>query len=103
MDVGRANRMLKKATELLSTLTSRTLRRGDQQYIILRHDGLPGVAAALSVRAGDDISETLCILELSRGVISRLYYEKRTDITQLQIEHPVIAETFVRLCNELDT
>lgn len=96
------SRMLTTAVELLPTLNPRTADRDDQLYTISKYDGLASLAAAFSFRAEDDVAESLRLLELGRGLMSNVYFDTRSDLTQLEKSHPELAKKFKLLRDELD-
>jgi hypothetical protein len=95
--------MLNSAVQLLATTSPRTLHRNDQQFALAQFVGLAADAAALSIRAGDDVFESLRLLEFGRGVIASLHFDVRSDVVQLQNEHPELAKKFKLLRDELDS
>ncbi|PVH71735.1 TPR-like protein [Cadophora sp. DSE1049] len=65
--------------------------------------GLASMAAATALNAGKEAHHALKLLELGRGVIAGLLLEIRTDISDLERQHPELAEEFVSLRDELDS
>ena len=96
------SRLLTTAVELLPTTSPRTLHRNDQQFTLSQFDGLASDAAALSIRAGENVFEALRLLELGRGVMASVYFDTRSDITELENAQPELAEKFKLLRDELD-
>ena len=99
--VRRAAQMLQTAVELLPSVSLRTLQRRDQQFSISRLRELAADAAALSVLAGDPPFKSVQLLEQGRGLMASVHLETRSDLTQLQVAQPVLAEKFKALCDEL--
>src|ERR1700737_115686 len=100
----RASRVLTKAVNLLPRARPRVGRLDDKQINLSKFNGLASDAAALCIRATEipDVSEALRLLELGRGVIASAYFDTRGDIGELKNKHPILAEKFESLRNELD-
>ena len=97
-----ASRMLTTAVQLLPTTSPRTLHRDDQKTQLSEFDGLASHAAALSIRAEENVFEALRLLELGRGVMASVHFDTRSDITELENVQPELAKKFKFLRDELD-
>ena len=99
-----ASRMLAYAVHLMPSMSQRTLERTDQQMRLsdVKIRGLAADACALAVRVGGDISESLNLLELGRGILATIHLETRGDITRLRDTYPDFADKYKRLCDELN-
>ena len=90
------------AISLVPLLTPRSLQNSDKQYLLASIAGLASDAAAVSLNAGHPPFDAIQVLELGRGVITGSLNEMRADISNLQRQHPEIAEEFIKLRNQLD-
>ncbi|KAF8542386.1 CHAT domain-containing protein [Trichophaea hybrida] len=90
------------AVNLLPRISSRSLGRMDQQYMIKSYAGLASDAAAAALRAGKSATVAVKLLELGRGVIANLQFETRTDLTDLRELHSDMANEFEHLRDDLD-
>ena len=97
-----ASDLLTAAVKLLTIASPRTIHRNDQQFALSRYSQLAADAAAVSIRAGKDVSEAIRLLELGRGVMASSYLEARSDIGRLDKVKPELANKFRRLCDEID-
>ncbi|KAF4546472.1 Pectinesterase [Lasiodiplodia theobromae] len=64
---------------------------------------LTSAAAATALNSGKEAHKALELLELGRGAIAGLMLDMRTDVSDLRLQHPVLADEFVLLRNELDS
>ncbi|KAF2135190.1 uncharacterized protein K452DRAFT_281871, partial [Aplosporella prunicola CBS 121167] len=64
------------------------------RIILARFAGLTSTAAAITLEAGKDSYKALELLELGRGVIAGLLLELRTDISNLKLRRPALADEF---------
>ena len=97
------SQFLIKAVEFLPAISLYTLHQNDQQFALSSFRSLASDAAALSISDGNDIYESIRILELGRGVISSVYFELRSDIGSLKTSHPELAEKFELLRDEVSS
>lgn len=95
-------KMLTTAMRLLPGINPRVLYRNDQQVALSRVAGIAADAAAISIRTGKNITESIQFLELGRGVMASTHLEMCSDIAELKETHPVLAEMFERVRDELD-
>ncbi|KAF4335504.1 30S ribosomal S17P protein [Fusarium beomiforme] len=93
----KASSLLREAVLLLPKVTPRFLAHTDRQSLLSQLSGLTSMAAAASLSAGNEPLEALKLLELGRGLISGLVMDIRTDISDLTIEHPDLANEFDHL------
>lgn len=99
----KAYEMLSKATDLLCIASPRAFHRHDQQYTLSGFRGLASDAAALCIRCGHFSEEALRLLEIGRGVMITSQLDTRSDITDLEENHPQLALKFKHLrdsCHE---
>ncbi|KAF9639221.1 hypothetical protein BFW01_g11027 [Lasiodiplodia theobromae] len=75
----------------------------DKQHVLRNSAGLASEAAAIALNAGKEAHKALELLELGRGVIAGLLLDMRTDISDLKLQHPTLADEFASLRNELDS
>lgn len=83
-----ACRLLTTAVCLLPAISPRILRRRDQQFELSQRYqvGLAADASALAIRVGEDVSESLRLLELGRGVMATVHLEMCSDVAELSKE-----------------
>jgi hypothetical protein len=65
--------------------------------------GLASTAATSALNAEKNAEHALQLLELGRGIIAGLLIELRGDISDLQQQHPDLADEFVSLRDVLDS
>lgn len=87
---------------LVPKLAIRSLNNMDKQHLLGQIAGLASDAAATAFHAGKGPLSALGFLELGRGVIATSLEEIRTDDRDLLDQHPVLAEKFARLQEELE-
>ncbi|KAF9639218.1 hypothetical protein BFW01_g11024 [Lasiodiplodia theobromae] len=98
-----SSKYLNNAVLLLPTVSTRLLQHTDKQHILQDCAGLASTAAATALNAGKEAHKALELLELGRGVIAGLLLDMRTDISDLKLQHPTLADEFASLRNELDS
>ncbi|UZI27941.1 CHAT domain-containing protein [Streptomyces sp. VB1] len=106
----RADRARKKAQtafdlalELMPRLSTQSLPRGDRERQLGQSVGLARDAAACSLSLlPPDPYAALRQLEQGRGVMLGQALDARTDVTELRVRHPRLAERYEELCRELD-
>jgi tetratricopeptide (TPR) repeat protein len=94
---------LQEAVKLLPKISPRSLDNTDKQHMLGQFAGLASMAAATSLNAGKEAHHALEPLELGRGIIAGLLFEMRTDISDLEQQHPKLAEEFEFLRDKLDS
>jgi len=99
----KASWLLHEAVYLVRYLSPRSLRHTDKQRMLASCADLARTAAAVALNAGKDPGYALQLLEVGRGVIFGSLAELRTDISELERQHPAFAAAFVRLRDELDS
>ncbi|KAK6542265.1 hypothetical protein TWF694_006225 [Orbilia ellipsospora] len=97
-----AGDLMEQAVPLLTSVAPRSLRNVDKHENLRELSGLGTQAAAICLGAGRNPAEVLKLLELSRGVVAGLISEMRTDITNLESEHPALARDFLSLRDQLE-
>jgi tetratricopeptide (TPR) repeat protein len=88
---------------LIPKLASRSLKNSDKQHMLRR--GIPGLAsraAAAALYAEKGPIAAINFLEQGRGVLAASVEELRTDILDLRVKHPKLAEQFTRLQDQLE-
>ena len=81
----------------------RSLETADRQYLLSHAAGLAANTAGAALRMSKQPSEALTILEKGGGLLASSLDEIRTDIKELRLACPVLAEAFIRLRDELDS
>jgi tetratricopeptide (TPR) repeat protein len=102
-DWEKAHQLLHDATSLVPTMSPRSLNHTDTQVMLSDMFGLASAAAAVALQVRKTPGDALCLLELGRDVIASLLMDMRGDVTELQKEHPHLAENFSRIREELDS
>jgi len=98
-----SSQLLEEAVALLPTLSPRWLRHTDMQQMLADFAGLASTAASTLLNTRRDAYDALRLLELGRGVIASLFMDMRGDISDLQQQHPDMANEFISLRDELDS
>jgi len=106
-EAGRAANLLEAAVRLLPEVAPRQLDRSDQQYALGGFAGLAGDAAALVLADTRGLGEeramrALRLLEAGRAVLLSQALDTRSDLTELNRQHPGLAARFVGLRDRLD-
>lgn len=101
---GTAADTLEIAVLQLPLMVPRQLARSDQQRALSEYAFLASDAAALRLEAGgeDAAARALGLLELGRAVLQGQALDMRQDLIALHVDHPALAEEFVRLRDLLD-
>ena len=102
-DYNRAKPILLAAVHLLPTISSRTLKRSDQQYNISQFANITSRAVALCLGDAEDPYKPLQLLELGRGILISLQLEVRSDISVLAASYPDLAKNFQELRDRIDS
>jgi CHAT domain-containing protein len=100
VDATKAYIILRGAVELLPLASSRALARIDQQFALSKFSGLASAAASLALNANES-TEAIRLLEVGRGILAGYNLETKTDLDDLQVQHPNLAESFRDLQNQL--
>lgn len=97
--------ILTDAVILLPKVSSRSIGRNDQEYRLSQTalTRLASDSVSLALQAGEDAYYCLRLFELGRGVIMGLVIDCRSDLSELQEEHPEIFEKFHSLRVEVDS
>ena len=103
LDWESSSEMLQGAVNLLPTISPRWLKHTDKQHMLADFAGLASTAASTLLNARKDAYDALRLLELGRGVIASLFMDMRGDISDLQQQHPDMANEFISLRDELDS
>ncbi|RKL00242.1 hypothetical protein BFJ71_g5730 [Fusarium oxysporum] len=99
----KSSALMKEAVFLLPSVSQRGLRQIDRETALSPFADLPSSAAALLLNAGEDAYTALEVLELGRGIITSVLLDTRSDITDLRQEHPILADKFESIRNQLDS
>ncbi|KAH6887034.1 CHAT domain-containing protein [Thelonectria olida] len=91
------------AVPLIPKLTPRSLQNSDKQHALSQVFGLASRGATAALRSGKGPLAALEFLEQGRGLLAASLEDMRTDILDLQAQHPRLAEQFTNLRNELDS
>ncbi|KAF8421170.1 CHAT domain-containing protein, partial [Tirmania nivea] len=102
-DLPRASSLLSDAIHLMPLVTSRSLVREDQQHILGQLTGLASLAVAVSLEVGQSPLEALRLQELGRNITNGQLIDYRSEIWDLIEQHPMLAEDFDSLRQELDS
>ena len=98
-----AKPILEAAVRLLPIISSRTLKRSDQQYNISRFSNITSRAVSISLADADYPYNSLQLLELGRGILANLQLEVHSDISVLAISHPDLTEQFQEFRDRIDS
>ncbi|KJZ69755.1 hypothetical protein HIM_10866 [Hirsutella minnesotensis 3608] len=98
-----SSQLLQEAVTLLPTVSPRSLKHTDKQHMLSGFAGLSSAAAATLLNAGGDAYHALRLLELGRGVIAGLLMDMRGDISDVKRAHPILADEFISIRDELDS
>ncbi|KJZ72809.1 hypothetical protein HIM_07753 [Hirsutella minnesotensis 3608] len=98
-----SSQLLEEAVKLLPTVSPRSLQNADKQHMLSDFAGLASMAAATALNAGREANHALRLLELGRGVIAGFLLEMRTDVSDLEQQHPGLATEFKSLRDVLDS
>ncbi len=96
LDTGHAGAALEAAgstAALMSQLAGRSLARGDREHRLARAGGVPVLAAATAVAAGD-YARGIELLEQTRGILLTEGMEARSDIGTLRQVAPDLADEY---------
>ena len=98
-----SSRLLQEAVKLLPSVSPRSIQHTDKQHMLAEFAGLASMAAAAALNAGEKPYHALRPLESGRGIISGLLMEMRGDISDLEQQHPGLANELVSLQDQLDS
>ncbi|MGW1780026.1 CHAT domain-containing protein [Streptomyces sp. NPDC002143] len=106
-DMSRTAGFFEEAVTLLHRIAPRRLRRGEQQYLLSRFQGLAAIAAALALRdparpPGERALRALRLLETGRGVLMGQALDAWSELAVLRRAHPELAARFEELRDILD-
>ncbi|CAG9990031.1 unnamed protein product [Clonostachys byssicola] len=102
-DIPTAYKVVIETLDLVSQLTPRSLEVSDMQVLLRRTSGLPCIAGALALMAGEDLHQVIQYLELGRGIILSSLSDLRIEMHDLQVSYPELAQQFIQLSDQLDT
>ena len=101
-DTNLAKPFLRAAIELMPFVSPRALHQSDKQRNISRFAGITAQAVSVFLECGDSPYDALQYLELGRGVIAALQLEIRSNISDLKVSHPNLAQQFETIRYQLD-
>ncbi|KAK6523194.1 hypothetical protein TWF694_006088 [Orbilia ellipsospora] len=99
---GEAARIADMAVNLLPMVVSRQLNQQDQQSILSPFYGLASWAVVLSLEAQKGAYHCVRLLEVGRGIFTGMRFGVRSDLTDLRVQHPELAQKFENLRDVLD-
>lgn len=99
----RASHFFTVAVSLLPEVSPRSLARSDQQRKLAMYSSITSYAAAIMLEFSGRSVEALRLLEIGRGVLASLQLDTRTEVTDLELMHPQLAQEFRSLQEELDS
>jgi tetratricopeptide (TPR) repeat protein len=107
-DPGAAADLLAAAVRMFPEVSPRRLARGDQQHALRGAGYIAAEAASLlladsRVPEADRPERALGLLEAGRAVLISQALDGRDDLSELNRQHPDLAERFAELRNQLDT
>lgn len=88
---------------LVPSTISYSLENSDKQSLVAELAGLGPDAVAVALRAGESPESALKMLESSRGVLLSSLTSIRSDVTDLQANHPEIAQRYIEVRSQVDT
>ncbi|KAF3230362.1 hypothetical protein TWF191_010251 [Orbilia oligospora] len=92
---------LEKVVQMIAQASPMSMQQSDQQYMMSEFAQIPSEAAAAALDAGKSAFHALSLLEQGRGVITDHLMKMRTDISELEESHPVLANQFIALRSKL--
>ncbi|KAH7007179.1 CHAT domain-containing protein [Ilyonectria destructans] len=92
----------KTTIELVPLLSPPSLRNKDKQHLLSEVVGLASDAAAIALIAGKGPLAAIQLLETGRGVLASSLQDLRADLSVLQQKHPQLADSFIKLRDQLD-
>jgi len=95
--------VLESAVYLLLMVSLRSLQHTDKQHLLSQFAGLASMAASTALYAGKTPYDALKLLELGRSVIAGLLLDMRTNVSELEQQHPKLAKRYKFLRDELDS
>ena len=90
------------ATRLIPLLAPRSAGSSDTQFALSEFTRLATDAAAIALEANQDPVSAIQMLEAGRSVLLGSLADLRLDVTDLKEKHPMLAEQFLELRNQLD-
>ncbi|KAL4746056.1 CHAT domain-containing protein [Aspergillus terricola var. indicus] len=91
-----ASVLAENAVRLLPLVCARYLARDDQQHAIIQTAGLASDACSIFLQLRQP-EKALQMLEFGRGLILGYLIDSRSDVDQLQNDHPALAKEYDRL------
>ncbi|KAH8724442.1 hypothetical protein GQ44DRAFT_801320 [Phaeosphaeriaceae sp. PMI808] len=100
-DWARADKLAGKAMALLPLVCSRHLSREDQVYAISQASGLAAGQGSLALRLGE-VNRALEHLEFGRGIILGYILDSRSELDDLKLDHPDLANLYEELRSKVN-
>ncbi|KAI0487473.1 hypothetical protein F4859DRAFT_501872 [Xylaria cf. heliscus] len=94
--------VIANAVSLVPFISMTSLPAVDKQRIFVEVVGMSCDAAAILLQNDKLPSSAMILLEYGRGLLTASINEMRTDVQDLQESHPELAESFIRLRNEIE-
>jgi len=88
---------------LILLIAPRSLPTADKQHLLKGAGGMASDAAAIALLAGKTTYEAIRLLETGRGLILGSLNEKYTAMSDLEQQHPQLAERYINLRAELSS
>jgi CHAT domain-containing protein len=79
------------------------LKQTDQQHNISQFSNLTFRAVSLFLADSEDTYSTVQLLEVGRGILANLQLEIRSDVSNLLTSHPILAQQFQDLRDQIDS
>lgn len=102
-DWTRAYRTASTLFSLIPLVMARSLENSDKQLIATQFVGFASDAAAIALLAGESPYAALRLLETGRGLIMSSLLGLRSDIDDLQQDHPELAEEYLKFRDQIDS
>lgn len=101
-DQNRANSFLHQAIELLRFVSPRVLNQYDRQRNIARFSGITAGEVSTYLDIGEDVCNSIQLLETGRGLLASIQLEYRSDVSVLKDQHPALGDEYEFLRDQLD-
>ncbi|CAH0052259.1 unnamed protein product [Clonostachys solani] len=88
--------------DLITLLAPKSLQVADKQYLLSGVVGYASDAAAIALAVEREPVKAISRLEKGRGVLASSLQDLRTDLSQLEGDHPELASSFVDIRDTLD-
>ena len=99
----KSSTLLQGAVELLPLISPFTIQHEDKQFVLASFGGLASEAASVAMKAGKAPYDALRLLEIGRSVITGLLFDMRSNVSDLESNHPDLAARFISVRDVLDS